>query len=76
YEAFMTILGLRPDTVGETPARIAPAVPRPLILIPLEEHIKIIRGVGDDIILGLTDGTTMTGAKYLAQNLVASLSVV
>ena len=68
YEAFMTILGLRPDTVGETPARIAPAVPRPLILIPLEEHIKIISGVGDDIILGLTDGTTMTGAEYLAQN--------
>ena len=68
YEAFMTILGLRPNAKDAPTQGIAPAVPRPLILIPLEEHIKIISGAGDDIILGLTDGTTMTGAEYLAQN--------
>ena len=68
YEAFMTILGLRPNAKDAPTQGIAPAVPRPLILIPLEEHTKIISGVGDDIILGLTDGTTMTGAEYLAQN--------
>ncbi|KAA8743344.1 HNH endonuclease [Corynebacterium tuscaniense] len=71
YEALMSILGLRPDAEGEgdaAPSRIAPAVPRPLILIPLDEHINIIGGDGDDTILGLTDGTTMTGAEYLAQH--------
>ena len=71
YEALMSILGLRPDAEGEgdaAPSRIAPAVPRPLVLIPLEEHITILGGDGDDTILGLTDGTTITGAQYLAQH--------
>ena len=68
YEALMSILGLRPDAESEgdaAPSRIAPAVPRPLILIPLDEHINILGGDGDDTILGLTDGTTITGADYL-----------
>ena len=71
YEALMSILGLRPDAEGEgdaAPSRIAPAVPRPLILIPLDEHINILGGDNDDTILGLTDGTTITGAEYLAQH--------
>ncbi|MCZ9294506.1 HNH endonuclease signature motif containing protein [Corynebacterium meitnerae] len=68
YEKLMRLLGLRPDAEDETPTRIAPAVPRPLILIPLEEHITIMGGDGDEVILGLTDGTTMTGAEFLAQN--------
>ena len=67
YEKLMAILGLRPDE-GETPSGIAPAAPRPLVLIPLDEQIKIMSGAGDDVILGLTDGTTMTGAEFLAQN--------
>ncbi|AWB81362.1 HNH endonuclease [Corynebacterium yudongzhengii] len=41
------------------------AVPRPLLLIPLPEWTKIIRGDGDETILGLTDGTTVTGAEFL-----------
>ena len=68
YEKLMRLLGLRPDAEDDAPAGVAPAVPRPLILIPLEEHITIMGGDGDDVILGLTDGTTMTGAEFLAQN--------
>ena len=68
YEKLMRLLGLRPDAEDETPTQIAPAVPRPLILIPLDEHINIMKGHGNDVILGLTDGTTMTGAEFLQQN--------
>ena len=67
YENVMKRIGLRPDE-DDQPSGIAPAVPRPLILIPLEEHINIMKGHGNDIILGLTDGTTMTGAEFLQQN--------
>ena len=70
YEKLMSILGLRPSEDNEatpTPA-VAPAIPRPLVLVPLEEHINIMGGDGDDTILGLTDGTTITGAEYLAQH--------
>ena len=68
YEKLMRLLGLRPDAEDDAPSGVAPAVPRPLILIPLEEHITIMSGDGDDVTLGLTDGTTMTGAEFLAQN--------
>lgn len=43
------------------------AAPRPLILIPLSEHTRILAGDGDETILGLSDGTTITGAEYLAK---------
>lgn len=46
---------------------VAEAVPRPLVVVPLEEHTRILRGEGNDTILGLSDGTTMTGAEYLAR---------
>lgn len=45
--------------------RVPYANPRPIIIVPLDAHLKILRGEGDDIRLGLTDGTTMTGAEYL-----------
>ena len=67
YENVMKRIGLRPGE-DDQPSGIAPAVPRPLILIPLEEHINIMKGHGNDVILGLTDGTTMTGAEFLQQN--------
>ena len=67
YEKLMAILGLRPSE-DDAPSGVAPAVPRPLVLIPLDEHINIMKGDGDDVILGLTDGTTMTGAQFLTQN--------
>ena len=77
YETFMTMLGLRPSEDNEatpTPA-VAPAVPRPPILVPLPDYITIIGGDGDDTILGLTDGTTITGADYLAQHYGDQLEV-
>ena len=64
-ETLMSMLGLR-STDATAPA--APAVPRPLVLVPLPEHINIVRGDGDETILGLTDGTTITGADYLAKH--------
>lgn len=41
------------------------AAPRPIVLAPLPEHVRIISGDGDEVVLMLTDGTTMTGAEYL-----------
>lgn len=41
------------------------AAPRPLILVPLAELTKILAQRGDETILGLSDGTTTTGAQLL-----------
>lgn len=46
-------------------------VRRPIVIVPLDEHVKIAAGQGDETVLGLTDGTTITGAEYL-QTLHAS----
>ena len=46
-------------------AGVAHAAPRPLILVPAPRLSTILAGQGDDVILGLTDGTTMTGADFL-----------
>ena len=71
-ETLMRMLGLRPEAdaaAADAPATgAAPAVPRPLVLIPLPDYIKILAGDGDETVLGLSDGTTMTGAEYLAQH--------
>lgn len=36
-----------------------------LVVIGLDDAIKIKSGAGDEVTLGLSDGTTMTGAEYL-----------
>ena len=54
---------------------VHPAVPRPLVLIPLPDYTRIINGDGDDTILGLTDGTTITGAEYLRKHHGGDLEV-
>lgn len=59
-EAFLELL--RSDAEGLGVPR---STPQPLILVPVPDYAKIVRGDGDDIILGLTDGTTMTGAQFL-----------
>ena len=48
-------------------AAVPHAVPQPIIMIPLPDWTTIHDGAGDEVTLGLTDGTTMTGAEYLAQ---------
>lgn len=48
-------------------AGVSAAAPRPMILVPAPEYSRIMAGDGDDIVLGLTDATTMTGAEFLEQ---------
>ena len=67
YEAFADLL--RGD------GGVAAAVPRPLIQIPLPDYITILAGQGDETILGLSDGTTMTGAEYLMHHHSKELEV-
>ncbi|MCT1451384.1 HNH endonuclease [Corynebacterium sp. p3-SID1145] len=74
-ETLMGMLGLRPDAETETTTPAAPAVPRPLVLIPLPDYLDIVSGDGDETILGLSDGTTITGADYLAKYHGADLQV-
>lgn len=46
---------------------VAHAAPTPIIQITLEEHARLIRDDGDeDVDVQLTNGTTMTGAEYVA----------
>ena len=48
---------------------------RPMILVPIADHVRIHSGTGDDVTLTLTDGTTMTGAQYLQQAFGDALEV-
>ena len=34
--------------------------------VAAERHVAILADSGDDVLLGLTDGTTITGAEYVA----------
>ena len=56
-------------------AGVPAAVPRPMVLVPLPAWTRILRGEGDDIILGLTDATTMTGVEFLQQCAGADLEI-
>ena len=49
-----------------TTGGVVAAAPRPIVMVPIDAHTRILAGGGDDIELVLTDGTTMTGADYLA----------
>lgn len=51
------------------------AAPRPMVLVPMPAWSRILRGEGDDIVLGLTDATTMTGAEFLQQCAGAELEL-
>ncbi|MDK8880513.1 HNH endonuclease, partial [Corynebacterium sp. MSK008] len=59
---------------GETGGVVA-AAPRPIVMVPISEHARIMAGEGDDVILTLTDGTTMTGAEYLQHEFGETLEV-
>ena len=67
YEAFADLLR---DGGG-----VPTAAPRPLVVVPVPEYFKILAGDGDETILGLSDGTTMTGAEFLAQHYGKDLEV-
>ena len=53
------------------------AHPRPIILVPVDDHVRIHAsdGDGDEVTLILTDGTTMTGAEYLRHEFGDTLEV-
>lgn len=53
-------------------AGIPHAVPRPVVVVPVDALAKIVRGAGDDVVLGLSDGTTITGAEYLQRFLAGA----
>ena len=59
---------------GKTGGVVA-AAPRPIVMVPISEHARIMAGEGDDVILTLTDGTTMTGAEYMQQEFGEALEV-
>ena len=44
---------------------VARAVPRPILAVGLPDFVRIMAGEGDDVVLALSDGTTMTGAEFL-----------
>lgn len=46
-------------------AGVPAAAPRPLVLVPAPELARVIAGDGDDVVLGLSDGTTMSGADFV-----------
>ena len=54
---------------------VVAAAPRPIVMVPITEHARIMAGDGDDVILTLTDGTSMTGAEYLQQEFGEALEV-
>lgn len=54
---------------------IPTAAPRPIIAVPMPAWCRIIRGEGDEIVLGLSDGTTITGAEYLRRHVGDELEV-
>lgn len=39
------------------------------VVVGLSDYVSVLRGDGDDVVLGLTDGTTVTGAEWLHQYL-------
>ena len=46
---------------------------RTVIAIGLEDCARVMRGAGSDVIIGLSDGTTMTGAEMLSALLAGHL---
>lgn len=75
YEAFVDLITADTDNDGSGGGGVGASVARPMVLIALDDYTKILAGNGDDVVLGLTDGTTMTGAQYLNEVHGAQLGV-
>ncbi|WJY97134.1 HNH endonuclease signature motif containing protein [Corynebacterium fournieri] len=58
-----------------TTGGVVAAAPRPIVMVPIDAHARILAGDGDDVVLTLTDGTTMTGAEYLEYEFGDALEV-
>ena len=57
--------GGNPDGAPAPATGVPHSHPRPLVLVGVPDFVSIVRGDGDEVVLGLTDGTTMTGAEFL-----------
>ncbi|SIS51712.1 HNH endonuclease [Corynebacterium appendicis CIP 107643] len=57
--------GGNPDGAPASATGVPHSHPRPLVLVGVPDFASIVRGDGDEVVLGLTDGTTMTGAEFL-----------
>ncbi|MCP1387594.1 HNH endonuclease [Corynebacterium sp. TA-R-1] len=54
------------NTDGDDEKVVIPvSAPQPVINVPLGDWVEILEGRGDEVVLGLTDGTTITGAEFL-----------
>lgn len=60
------------EHLGSGAGLVTPAY-RTVIAIGLEDCVKVLRGEGDDVMIGLSDGTTMTGAEMLSALLSGQL---
>jgi len=61
--------------VEGTTGGVVAAAPRPIVMVPIDTHARILAGGGDDVVLTLTDGTSMTGAEYLQHEFGDKLEV-
>lgn len=60
---------------GEDDTTIPRAVRRPIVLVPVDKHLDLVRGSGDEAVFTLTDGTTVTGAELIAEGYGESLEI-
>ncbi|WKK63577.1 HNH endonuclease signature motif containing protein [Corynebacterium sp. P8-C1] len=74
YEAFVDVIAANGDG-NSSSGGVGVSVARPMVLIALPDYTKILAGEGDDVVLGLSNGTTMTGAQYLNEVHGAQLGV-
>ncbi|MCQ4620608.1 HNH endonuclease [Corynebacterium sp. CCUG 71335] len=63
------------DLLRDDGPRVPRSVPRPIVMVPVDEAVKILGGEGDDTVLGLTDGTTMTASELVAEHFGDQLEV-
>ena len=68
FRSFMT-----PPSPTETHAPLSVPRLRTMVIVGVDDYVKILAGEGDEVQLALSDGTTMTGAEYLT-HLVAGRS--
>lgn len=68
FRSFMT-----PPSPTETHAPLPVPRLRTMVIVGVDDYVKILAGEGDEVQLALSDGTTMTGAEYLT-HLVAGRS--
>lgn len=60
-----------PSIVPSGSGKVSVPALRTMVIVGVEDYVKILAGEGDEVTLALTDGTTMSGAEYLQRLLKA-----